>query len=231
MNKLKITDVYFDLGHTLWDFEANSKSAFEKTLKKHKIPVCINDFLKIYEPINHRFWEDYSKGLKTKEEVKYNRLKLTFKHLQIPITTNRIKILANEYLNFLKKEKNLIEGTVEILNYLKDRYNLHILTNGFKEIQIEKMKNSGISHFFKHCISSEEAGNLKPHPSVFKYALKRAKTFPHQSVMIGDNLKSDILGARNVGMHVIHYDPLCHNNIDFKIIPKVKVLLEIKDIL
>ena len=231
MLKNKITDIFFDLDHTLWDFETNSKLAFEKLLKKHEIPVGIEEYIAVYEPINHRYWQDYAKGLKTKDEVKYDRLTDTFKALQVEVSPSLIKILAHGYLDFLKKENTLMEGTVEILDYLKDKYRLHILTNGFTEVQTEKMQNSGIAHYFEHLITSEETGKLKPHPEVFKHALQTAGTFAHKSYMIGDNFQSDVLGARNVGMHAIHFDPFEQSEVDTKIIPKVKRLIEIREIL
>ncbi len=231
MYKAKITDIFIDLDHTLWDFETNSKKAFEKLLNKHQIPVDINDFAEVYEPINQQYWEAYSKGIKTKEEVKYDRLIDTFKSLNISISKEMIHLIAHEYLELLKTEKKLLDGAKELLEYLKEKYRLHILTNGFKEIQKEKMQHSGIAHYFENIITSEETGKQKPHPDVFKYALQKAETFAHQSYMIGDNFKSDVLGARNVGMYAIHYDPMGLNNVDYKIIPKVRHLSEIKNIL
>jgi putative hydrolase of the HAD superfamily len=227
----KITDIFFDLDHTLWDFEANSKSAFEKLLLKHNIPVKIDDFIKVYEPINTQYWADYAKGTKSKKEVKYNRLIDTFKALNIDVATDIIDILADGYLDYLKEESILMKGTIPLLDYLKDKYKLHILTNGFKEVQADKMKNSKIAHYFDQMISSEEIGKLKPHPDVFNYALQKADTFAHNSYMIGDNFKSDILGARNVGIHVIHFDPDNLSDIDHKIIPRVQFLYEIKEML
>jgi putative hydrolase of the HAD superfamily len=167
MLKNDITDIFFDLDHTLWDFETNSNKAFEKLLDKHQMPVSIKHFLEVYEPINYQYWVDYAKGLKTKDEVKYNRLKDTFKALNVDVTNELIEILANEYLDFLKKESALMPGTVEILDYLKGKYRLHILTNGFLEVQADKMTNSGIAHYFEHVITSESVGKLKPHPEVF----------------------------------------------------------------
>ncbi len=231
MLKMRITDIFFDLDHTLWDFEANSKRAFEKLLRKHQIPVEIDSFLNIYEPINRDYWEQYAKRQKTKTEVKYDRLTDTFKALNVDVSPQMIKVLADEYLDFLKRESILIGGAVEILEYLKDKYRLHILTNGFTEVQTDKLRYSGLEPYFDLMITSEETGKLKPHPGVFKYALKKAGTFAHKSYMIGDNFQSDILGARNVGMHAIHFDPEGTNDVDSKIIPKVKHLLEIKEIL
>jgi putative hydrolase of the HAD superfamily len=231
MLKNDITDIFFDLDHTLWDFETNSNKAFEKLLDKHQIPASIDQFLEVYEPINRQYWVDYAKGLKSKDEVKYNRLIDTFKALNVDVTNELIEFLANEYLDFLKKENTLMPGTIEILDYLKDKYHLHILTNGFLEVQADKMTNSGIVHYFEHVITSESVGKLKPHPEVFRHALKQAGTFPHKSFMIGDNLQSDVLGARNIGMNAIHFDPEEQSDIDFKIIPKVKNLIELKEIL
>ncbi len=231
MLKSQITDIFFDLDHTLWDFEANSKLAFEKLLKAHRIPVSIDDYLEVYEPINRHYWEVYAKQQKTKTEVKYGRLKDTFTALKIDISPSLIEKLANDYLDYLKKESVLMDGAIEILDYLKDKYRLHILTNGFTEVQSDKMRLSGLEFYFDLMITSEETGKLKPHPDVFKYALKKAGTLAHKSYMIGDNFQSDVLGARNVGMHAIHFDPGDTSDVDFKIIPKVKHLLEIKAIL
>ncbi len=231
MLKLTITDIFFDLDHTLWDFDANSKLAFEKLLQKYHIPIGIDTFLEVYEPINKQYWADYARGLKTKNEVKFNRLVDTFKTLNIKMSQTEIEVLADAYLDFLKQEHLLIDGAIELLDYLKDTYRLHILTNGFKEVQLDKLRHSGIDQYFDNMITSEEIGKLKPHPDVFKHALQTAQTLAHHSFMIGDNFKTDILGAQNVGMHVIHFDPYNENDVDYKIIPKVKYLLEIKEIL
>jgi len=231
MLKNQITDIFFDLDHTLWDFETNSKAAFDKLLKKHHLPVEIDDYIKVYEPINKQYWTDYANQLKTKEQVKFGRLRDTFDALNMSVSKELIQRLADEYLDFLKQEKALMPGSLEILDYLKNKYRLHILTNGFVEVQQEKLDNSGITDYFDLMITSEETGKLKPHPDVFNYALKKAGTFAHRSFMIGDNIQSDVLGARNIGMSAIHYDPLDESDVDFHIIPKVKHLVEIKEIL
>ena len=224
----KITDVFFDLDHTLWDFETNSYFAYKSLFEKHNIPVDIDDFEKVYQPINKQFWDDYSKGLKDKETVKYGRISATFEVLNIELSGDVIHSLGDGYLDFLKIQTHLMPGSLEILDYLKGKYRLHILTNGFKEVQGDKMQHSGLVDYFDTLVSSEEVGKLKPHPDVFNFALQRTDTFAHNSFMIGDNLKSDVLGARNVGMHAIHYDPENTSDIDEKIIPRVQDLLDIK---
>ena len=231
MPKFKITDIFFDLDHTLWDFEANSAQAFDKLIVKHQLPVSLSAFLEVYEPINKQYWEDYAQGKKTKNEVKYNRLIDTFEALNIDVSQELIEVLATEYLDFLKKESILMDGTMEILDYLKPKYRLHILTNGFAEVQSDKMCHSGIENYFDLMITSEEIGKLKPHPEVFQHALQQAGVFAHNTYMIGDNLKSDILGAKNMGMYVVHYDPESRSDIDKKIIPRISHLRELKEIL
>jgi len=231
MPKFKITDIFFDLDHTLWDFDANSAKAFDKLIAKHALPVGLSAFLEIYEPINRQYWADYANGIKTKKEVKFNRLIDTFDALNIDINQELIEVLAGDYLDFLKEEHILMDGTIEILDYLKDKYRLHILTNGFAEVQSDKMRHSGISAYFDLMITSEEIGKLKPHPEVFRHALQKAGVFAHNTYMIGDNFKSDILGAKNMGMYVVHYDPENQSDTDKKIIPRISHLLELKEIL
>ncbi len=231
MKNHKITDIFFDLDHTLWDFDANSKSAFAKLLEKNNLPLSIDEFCQTYKPINTAYWEEYSQGKKSKKEVKFGRLTDTFFSLGIKTDREFINAFAHDYLQFLKKETKLIEGSVEILEYLKDKYRLHILTNGFIEIQEGKIHNTGLTKYFDQIISSEEIGKQKPHPDVFKYALNKAKTFAHKSIMIGDNFKSDILGAINAGMKVIFFDLHNQATVDRKIIPKVNSLPEIREFL
>ncbi len=231
MLKSTITDIFFDLDHTLWDFQINSDIAFGQLLQKHQLPFDLQEFLNVYEPINQQYWIEYAQQKRTKEEVKYGRLTDTFKQLNYSLPKEKIKLLAQDYLDLLKQGTALIPGTIVLLDYLKPKYHLHILTNGFAEVQADKLKNAGIDHYFDHLITSEETGKLKPHPIVFKQALKKAGSLAHKSFMIGDNLKTDVLGARNAGMHAIHFDPADQSDIDFKIIPKVRRLIEIKEIL
>ena len=122
---------------------------------------------------------------------------------------------------------HLFEGTFELLDYLKDKYELHIITNGFEEVQTLKMSKSGILDYFNHVITSESVGVKKPNPKVFEFAMQEAKTQPGASLMIGDNLEADIQGALNVGMQVIHFNSENLPDIPQNII-SVTNLLEIK---
>ena len=203
---LNIKHVFFDLDHTLWDFEANSKKAYEFIFKKNKLVINIADFIQIYEPINHAYWKLYREEKVSQKELKYARLKDTFDRLNFPVSDKLILILADEYLQNLANYNLLFEGTIDLLEYLKPKYKLHIITNGFHEIQSDKLTNSKINHFFDRVITSESVLVKKPNPKIFFHALKIANAKTYESIMIGDNLEADIYGAKNIGMPAIHCD-------------------------
>lgn len=205
MDKLSgIKHVFFDLDHTLWDFDANSKKAYEDIFKTNNIQLNIDSFTEIYEPINHKYWKLYRDEKISKNDLKYARLKDTFILLNYTISDSLINTLAEEYLLSLTKFNRLFDGTIELLTYLKSKYTLHIITNGFHEIQSDKLNNSKIAHFFNEVITSESVNVKKPNPKIYFHALKVAKAKTYESVMIGDNLEADIFGARNVGIKTIY---------------------------
>ncbi|NHF58256.1 noncanonical pyrimidine nucleotidase, YjjG family [Flavobacteriaceae bacterium TP-CH-4] len=202
-----VTDVFFDLDHTLWDFEKNSALTFEKILDEHRVGVDLHDFLKVYVPANLAFWKLYREEKISKEELRYQRLKSVFDTLGHPISDDTINLLAEAYIKLLSTQTHLFPNTLEILEYLKPKYRLHIITNGFQEIQDKKLKNSNIYSYFEHVVNSEMAGVKKPNPYIFELALARANTSGERSLMIGDSLEADIQGAMAVGLHALHFDP------------------------
>ena len=204
-----VTDVFFDLDHTLWDFEKNSALTFEKILYEQSVSVDLEQFLTIYVPVNLAFWKLYRDEKIGKEELRYQRLKTTFDELQYPIEDEKIDRLAIDYIAHLSNYNHLFPNTMDILEYLKPKYNLHVITNGFQEIQEKKMRNSGILNYFKHVVNSEMAGVKKPNPYIFQMALTRAGVHPECAIMVGDNLEADILGAQAVGFHTLHFN--AHN--------------------
>lgn len=206
INKHTITDVFFDLDHTLWDFDKNSGLAFELVFQRHKIDMNILEFLKIYEPINYNYWKAYREERVTKEELRRGRLQDSFAALKREIAMTEIDAISKSYIDFLPENNYLLEGAQQVLAYLKPKYNLHIITNGFIEVQNTKMKRSGLKSFFKTVTSSEEVGVKKPNPKVFHYALNKAETDAKNSIMIGDTFEADILGAEKVGMDTIFYN-------------------------
>jgi len=201
---MKIKHIFFDLDHTLWDFEKNSDLTFQMLFEKHSISANLSDFLIVYKPLNREFWKLYRDEKISKEDLRYQRLKQAFDAIYYPISDELIHILAIEYIEFLPEFSHLFDHTFEILSYLKEKYELHIITNGFEEIQVKKMESSKISHFFSRVITSESVQVKKPHPKVFYHALEVANATIENSIMIGDSVEADIEGALNIGMQAIH---------------------------
>jgi putative hydrolase of the HAD superfamily len=225
--KRNITDVFFDLDHTLWDFEKNSALAFETIFKKHQIQVDLKEFLTHYIPINLRYWELYRSEQVTQYQLRYGRLKETFDLLSYKIDDDRINFLSEEYIHYLPKYNHLFEGTIEILDYLKPKYNLHIITNGFAEIQYNKLNNANINHYFQTVTNSEMAGVKKPNPIIFQHALALANAKKENSIMIGDCINADVYGAIQSGFDAILFND--NKNLIPDGIKQIQYLLELKN--
>ncbi len=206
MSNSNITDVFFDLDHTLWDFDRNSALAFERVFRKYKIELPLPDFLKEYEPINLVYWKKYREELVTKEQLRSGRLTETFELFNIQFPQETIDALAICYIEELPIDNHLFTDAIEILEYLSAKYNLHIITNGFEEVQHLKLKNSEIRKYFISITTSEEVGLKKPNPVIFETALLKASAVPQKSIMIGDNFEADIVGAENVGMQTLFFN-------------------------
>ena len=203
---MHIEHIFFDLDHTLWDFEANSAKAFGFIFNENNMDINLNEFLNYYKPINEKYWKLYREEKVSKPVLRYNRLKESFDALQYAISDKQIDHLAKIYIDNLPNYNTLFDGTVEILSYLITKYQLHIITNGFEEVQLLKMEKSEILHFFDKVITSESVGVKKPNPIIFNHALKVTEASAEKSVMIGDNLEADIEGAQRIGMHTIFFN-------------------------
>ena len=224
-----VTDIFFDLDHTLWDFERNSALTFEKILISNDIGIDLSDFLKVYVPANMAFWKLYREEKITKEELRYQRLKSVFDKMGHSISDDKIQVLSEEYIQYLSSYNHLFPNTIEILEYLKPKYKLHIITNGFQEIQDKKLKNAKIDGYFDVVINSEMAGVKKPNPIIFNLALKKANTVAEKSLMVGDSLEADIMGAKKVGFYTLHFNG--HNEPTHNLSQMIHDLSEIKSLL
>ena len=224
-----ITDIFFDLDHTLWDFDKNSIQAFDKIFKEHHPTIDTEKFIEIYAPINQACWKLYQVDKITHEELRYNRLKQSFDAIKYTISDSEIDRISHDYIAFLPDNNQLFEGAIEVLDYLKPKYTLHIITNGFAEVQKRKISNSGLEDYFKTITNSEMAGVKKPHPTIFEFAVSLAKTSKENAIMIGDCIDADVRGALDFGMEAILFDEKELH--EFEGIQKISSLLELKKIL
>ncbi len=196
--------LFFDLDHTLWDFDTNAKETLNELYTLFDLPkkgiAPYGDFYKAYLHHNEILWDRYHKGLISADELKWKRMWRTLLDFKIgdePLARN----LSAKFLEILPTKKNLFPHTTEILDYLNDKkYKLHLITNGFEKTQWSKLNNSGLGVYFTHVITSETSNSLKPKKEIFEYAVNKAKTSLAESIMIGDSLDADIQGAINAGM-------------------------------
>ncbi|RNC83495.1 MAG: noncanonical pyrimidine nucleotidase, YjjG family [Winogradskyella sp.] len=224
-----IKHIFFDLDHTLWDFDKNSGFTFEKIFQINGLDIDLKAFLSVYEPINFQYWKLYREERVTKAKLRYGRLKDAFDAIDVSVSDAIIDKLSEDYITYLTTFNHVFEGTFEILDYLKDKYQLHIITNGFKEAQEKKLEVSGLKDYFITVTNSEMVGVKKPNPKIFNYSLNAADAFPKESLMIGDNLEADIEGAVNVGMEAIFFDYA--NRIPNTEVKRITFLLELMDFL
>jgi YjjG family noncanonical pyrimidine nucleotidase len=202
-----ITHIFFDLDHTLWDFDTNSELAFDKIFRKDHPTIETRIFLEKYIPINQACWQLYEVDKISHQELRYNRLRQSFDAIDYVIDDEQIERIAVEYLNFLPEFNHLFEDALETLEYLKTGYKLHIITNGFAATQFRKIHNSKLTDYFETITNSETAGAKKPNPVIFEHALKVAGAVKENSIMIGDSLSADVKGALDFGMRAIFFNP------------------------
>jgi putative hydrolase of the HAD superfamily len=200
-------DLFFDLDHTLWDFETNSKETIQELYTTHRLAelgiVDFDGFYATYSAHNHRLWDRYTKGFIKQEELRWKRVYLSL--LDFKVANEALaKEMSQAYLEILPNKKHLFPYTIEILDYLKQKdYKMHLITNGFESVQFKKIQNSGLQEYFIEVITSEASNSLKPHKDIFEYALKNAKASVAESIMIGDNESADIQGGINMGMDTV----------------------------
>ena len=220
--KSKYKHLFFDLDHTLWDFEANSRQTLEELYDTYKLALKgVHDFdlfHKNYLIHNDKLWERYRNGQVKVDELRWKRMWLSlldFKIADEPLA----KEMGIHFLDLLPTRKVLFPDTFETLDYLTEKkYQLHLITNGFEKTQHSKLKYSGLDKYFIEVITSEGSNSLKPHKEIFDYAFQKTGARPEDSIMIGDTIEVDILGAVNAGIDQVHVnhltkEPILVNNI------------------
>jgi len=230
---MKYKHIFFDLDHTLWDFATNSKLALKQIFDENLLPERgISAFEKFYDkyvPINDRYWARYHNGIVTKEQLRSGRFYDALKEFGVK-DTGLAEIMAESYLAISPQMTTLFPDAVEVLQYLQGKYKLHLITNGFAEVQWIKIERSGLKPFFEHIIISEEVGTQKPDKAIFEIAMNRASTHAEECIMIGDNYNTDIVGAQNAGMDQVFFNPT-RNRKKQPVTYEIKTLIELKKIL
>lgn len=226
-------NLFIDLDDTLWDIHLNGKECLEEIYHDYgyaKFYPTFSDYYAVYMPGNHRLWAMYRNGEIRKEELIVERFLAPMREFGIN-DPEYAKNLSDDFLERTTRKTRLVEGTLDLLDYLKPRYRMHILSNGFREVQYKKIENSGLKPYFNKIILSEDAGINKPHPDMFNYALKTTNSRRSETVMIGDSWDADIVGAYKSRIAQIWFNPADEVPSGFEPTYTVRTLAEIKNIL
>jgi putative hydrolase of the HAD superfamily len=231
---MKYKHLFFDLDHTIWDFEANSRQTLEELYQEHELESkgvdSFDRFHRNYLVHNDKLWDRYRNGYIKVDELRWKRMWLTlldFKIADEPLARE----MGIRFLDLLPTRKLLFPYTTEILDYLSDKnYRLHLITNGFEKTQHSKLKNSGLDKYFIEVITSEGSNSLKPHKEIFEYAFLKTGADPDESIMIGDSMEVDILGALNAGIDQVHVNHLTKETVMINDKPPTYTIFSLKEL-
>ena len=229
----KYNNLFIDLDDTIYDFSAASEESFRETydlLQYCRFFDSFEHYMSIYKPHNLELWRIYGEGKITKEEL--NRRRYSYPLEVVGIDNPELAAtFCREALSRIPTKGPLMPGAIELLEYLRPKYRMFILSNGFKELQSRKMQAAGIDKYFDRLILSEDIGVNKPNRELYDYALQETGSKLEESLMIGDMFDTDIVGASNIGMEQIYYNPKEKQGHPFAPTYEVKHLLQIKEIL
>lgn len=210
---MKPAPLFFDLDHTLWDFETNSRHALEvgfheENLTRLGVADC-SSWIEAYERANEWCWAEFRQGRMNKETLRSERFRLAMEHAGVDPSPEIARRLGEHYIAISPHQTALVNGTLEVLEALSQKgHAMWLLTNGFDEVQHIKVKNSGLSSFFSGVYTSDSLGVKKPHPEAFQKSAALAGVGMDAGViMIGDSWESDVEGAQNVGWRGVHFNP------------------------
>jgi putative hydrolase of the HAD superfamily len=225
--------IFFDLDHTLWDFEKNANETLHTLFERHNFArfgtFTVNEFVKVYSDINHALWRLYQSNKISQQQLRDVRFvraltKLGVSEAEVPAN------ISAEFTDILPLKSAVFPFTHEVLDYLKPKYQLHLITNGFSDIQGVKLAASNLTPYFEEVITSEHSGFLKPDPRMFAHALERTGATAAESLMVGDNLECDVLGAYNAGIDQVYFNPAKRRHF-VEITHEISCLSELKTIL
>ncbi|OOQ58562.1 YjjG family noncanonical pyrimidine nucleotidase [Mucilaginibacter pedocola] len=209
-SETKYTHIFFDLDHTIWDFDKNAEETLHELYGTYKlVDVGVHSadiFIETYTRHNHRLWAQYHLGEITKDELRDARFKSTFTELGLHPDVMPADF-EDAYVRLCPTKTNLFPHAHETLEYLQAKYTLHLISNGFKDSTQLKVAGTGLAKYFANVIISEVVGVNKPDPLIFQHAVDLAGTTKHESLMIGDSIEADIRGALGFGMDAIYFNP------------------------
>ncbi|MDD4489316.1 MAG: YjjG family noncanonical pyrimidine nucleotidase [Paludibacter sp.] len=225
--------VFIDLDDTIWDFHTNARLSLQQMfdegdLKNHF--SSFDEFFTIYARKNIELWEAYGKGEITRDFLMAERFRYPLARMGVD-DLQLAEEIGHQYLEILPTKTALMPDAIKVLDYLKNKYPLTIISNGFREVQYKKINSSGIQHYFTHIVLSEEADALKPDPKIFKHALQLNNALAHEAIMIGDSYDADIRGAKNTGIDQIYFPLNGHHKENQPATYKISRLMELKNIL
>lgn len=228
------THIFFDLDRTLWDFERNSHEVLTELYQNYDLITKgitdSNHFIERYKFHNEKLWGLYRENKIEKDKLRDERFRITL--AEFGLNDKKLAAdLGHDYVEYCPKKTNLFPFVHSTLNYLKDRYYLHIITNGFEEVQYKKLENCNLIDYFEQIITSEQVGFKKPSSEIFKFSLLKAFAKPSDSLMIGDDLHADILGAKDIGMAQVYFNPFKEKHSSSGITHEINCLSELEVIL
>jgi len=229
----KYKHIFFDLDHTLWDYDANATEALGDLYDKHDFQRLglfdKGDLAKTFFEVNYGLWDLYNVGKIQRPDIRALRFKTIFEKLGAS-PAHMPENIEYEYIALAPTKEGMFENAYEVLDYLAEKYKLHVITNGFNDIQTTKMESAGLISYFDVIVTSETTAYRKPDKEIFELAMDLAQAPLAESIMIGDNLASDIAGAKNVGMDHVWFNPT-KNTSDEPILHEIQNLIELKSIL
>lgn len=231
--KKKYKHLFFDLDNTLWNLDINARISLEEVYLKYALDKYFKNFehfFDLYTIKNKELWELYPQGLVTRKELNLGRFLYPLQQVGYA-NEDLATSISDDFLRICPTKTNLLPHTIEMLEYLKPSYNIHIISNGFSKVQQVKVKACGISDYIINMYLSEAVGYHKPDKRIFEYAIKSSNAKKKESIMIGDNFQADIVGAKNFGIDQIYLYEDKTVDLPFEPTFRIKSLKEIKEIL
>lgn len=207
---MKFTHIFFDLDHTLWDYDVNSHKVLEDIYQhfdlKGQLSASCEGFISNFVKINALLWHSFNMGKIGREEIRTDRFKRVLKSCGCSKVELSERI-SEYYLYHCPRQTRIMEDADVILDYLRRKYHLSIITNGFNDVQEIKMKCCGLDKYFERVFTSETIGYKKPDPEIFYHAMEELGIEKSNVLMIGDNPVADVMGAQNAGITPLLFNP------------------------